>query len=304
MRSLPRLLVLIATVGFVAGTADLRGADGPAVTPSDGTPVVVPRARQYDLTSQINGREYRVYVAMPFKADPAKKYPVIYLLDGNWYFGPAAYNVTESAGAHAIQPAIVVGIGYPSDDNDLAGSRRGFELTPADPNNPDKRRGGGDAFLRVLEEEVKPLVAARYPVDSSHQILYGKSLGGLAVLRSLFCNPGAYQTYIAASPAIGWNNRQVLEDEAAFIKRVQDEKISLRLLITVGGDEFYHGDDPARKAADQQNGMIASAAGLAQRLAVLNSDRVAVSYAVIPDENHVMVSLAAIGRALGFALKP
>lgn len=270
----------------------MRGADATATPPADGVPVTIPRARQYDITSKINGREYRVFVAMPFKADPAKKYPVIYLLDGNWYFGPAAYNVTESAGARAISQAIVVGIGYPSDDNDLAGSRRGFELTPsADPKSTAQRpRGGGDAFLRVLEEEVKPLVAARYPVDPARQILFGKSLGGLMVLRSLFRNPGAYSAYIAASPAIWWNKRDVLNDEAAFIKRVQDEKLSLRLLITVGGNE------------DEE--MIPDAAGLAKRLSVLNSDRVSVSYAVIPDENHVLVSLASVGRALGFALKP
>ncbi|HVT71550.1 MAG TPA: alpha/beta hydrolase-fold protein [Lacunisphaera sp.] len=302
MHSFIRFLSCAAFV-LAAGSPGLPAA-ADAAKPSDGAPVVIPRARQYDITSRINGREYRVYVAMPFKADPAKKYPVIYLLDGNWYFGPAAYNVTESGGARAIQQAIVVGLGYPSDDNDLANSRRLLELTPSDPNSSDKRRGGGDDFLRILEEEVKPLVAARYPVDPTHQILFGKSLGGLAVLRSLFRNPGAYQAYIAASPAIAWNNRQVLEDEAAFTKRVRDEKLSLRLLITVGGDEHYRGDDPARKAADEQNGMIANAAGLAQRLSVLNSDRVQVSYAVIPDENHVMVSLASIGRALGFALKP
>lgn len=294
-----------ATVFALVAPA-LSRAEASAAPPSEGVPVTIPRARQYDITSKINGRDYRVFVAMPFKADPAKKYPVIYLLDGNWYFGPAAYNVTESAGARAIQQAIVVGLGYPSDDNDLAGSRRGFELTPSvDPNSTDNRqRGGGDALLRVLEEEVKPLVAARYPVDPAHQILYGKSLGGLMVLRSMFRNPGAYQAYIAASPAIAWNNRDVLNDEAAFLKQVRDGKLSLRLLITVGGDEVYRGDDPARRAADERNGMIPNAAGLAQRLSALNSDRVTVSYAVIPDENHVLVSLASVGRALGFALKP
>ena len=137
---------------------------------------------------------------------------------------------------------------------------------------------------------MKPLVAARYPVDPARQILFGKSLGGLMVLRSLFKNPGAYQAYIAASPSIWWNKRDVLSDEASFIKRVQGEKLALRLLITVGGNE------------DEE--MIPDAAGLAKRLSVLNSDRVSVSYQVIPDENHVLVSLASIGRSLGFALKP
>jgi predicted alpha/beta superfamily hydrolase len=304
MFSIPRFLV--TSIAVVLAFSVLKAADAPLVTSSEGAPVVIPRARQYDFTSKISGRDYRVYVSLPFKADPAKKYPVIYLLDGNWYFGPMAYNVTESAGARAIQQAIVVGVGYPSDDNDLAGSRRNLELTPSvDPNAKDNRpRGGGDAFLRVLEEEVKPLVAAHYPVDPARQILFGKSLGGLAALRSLFRNPGAFSTYVIASPAISYDSRAVLKDEAAFIMRVQDEKLSLRVLITVGGDEAYRGDDPARKAADEKNGMVPNASGLAQRLSVLNSDRVNVSYAVIPDENHVLVSLASLGRALGFSLKP
>ena len=306
MTTIRRVFAACFATVFALVAPALAGAEASSAPPADGVPVTIPRARQYDITSKINGRDYRVFVAMPFKADPAKKYPVIYLLDGNWYFGPAAYNVTESAGARAIQQAIVVGLGYPSDDNDLAGSRRGFELTPSvDATSTDQRpRGGGDAFLRVLEEEVKPLVAARYPVDPARQILYGKSLGGLMVLRSLFRNPGAYQAYIAASPAISWNNRDVLKDEAAFIKQVREGNLSLRLLITVGGDEVYHGDDPVRRAEAERNGMIPVAAGLAQRLSVLNSDRVSVSYAVIPDENHVLVSLASVGRALGFALKP
>ena len=306
MNTIRRVFAACFAAVFALTQPTMHGAEASIAPPSDGVPVTIPRARQYDITSKINGRDYRVFVSMPFKADPAKKYPVIYLLDGNWYFGPAAYNVTESAGAHAIRQAIVVGLGYPSDDNDLAGSRRGFELTPSvDSNSTDQRpRGGGDALLRVLEEEVKPLVAARYPVDPAHQVLFGKSLGGLMVLRSLFRHPGAYQAYIAASPAIAWNNRDVLNDEAAFIKQVRDAKISLQLLITVGGDEVYHGNDPVQRAAAERNGMIPNASGLAQRLSALNSDRVTVSYAVIPGENHVLVSLASIGRALGFALKP
>ena len=36
---------------------------------------------------------------------------------------------------------------------------------------------GGDDFVHVLLEEVKPFVRTRYKVDESRQTLYGKSLG-------------------------------------------------------------------------------------------------------------------------------
>lgn len=274
--------------GFaLASVASLFAAET-RIDPPEGAPVTIPRAKQYDMTSKINGRTYRVFVSTPFRAEEGKTYPVIYLFDGNWYFGPASINATESS-----VPAIVVGIGYPTDDNREVGSRRGFELTisreAAD--QDDTVHGGGGAFLRFVSEEVKPFIATRYAVDPARQILYGKSLGGLMVLHQLFTDPTAYSTYIAASPAIGRNDREVLKGEAEFVRRVRTGELNLRLLITVGGDETT-------------GPMIPNASELAARLGALKPEKVKVSYHVIPDENHVLVSLASIGRALGFIQKP
>lgn len=258
------------------------------IDPPDGAPVTIPRAKQYDITSKINGRTYRVFVSTPFQAEEGKKYPVIYLFDGNWYFGPTTINATEST-----VPAIIVGIGYPTEDNRAIGSRRGFELTISrEPNDKDDTtRGGGPAFLRFVSEEVKPFINARYAVDPAKQILYGKSLGGLMVLHQMFTDPTAFSTYIAASPAIARNNREVLKGEAEFARRAQAGELNLRILITVGGTET--------------NGpMIPNASELATRLGALNPEKVKVTYNLIPDEDHVLVSLASLGRTLGFVKKP
>ncbi|MEO7414062.1 MAG: alpha/beta hydrolase-fold protein [Opitutaceae bacterium] len=277
---------LIASL-VLASAASLFAAET-KISPPDGASVVIPRAKQYDITSKINGRTYRVFVSTPFRAEEGKKYPVIYLLDGNWYFGPASINATESS-----VPAIVVGIGYPTDDNRELGSRRGFELTISreTADKDDTVHGGGGAFLRFLSEEVKPFIASHYAVDPARQVLYGKSLGGLMVLHQLFTDPTAYSTYIAASPAISRNDREVLKGEAAFSRRVQAGELNLRILITVGGTETT-------------GPMIPNASELATRLAALNPEKVKVTYNVIPDENHVLVSLASIGRALGYIQKP
>jgi predicted alpha/beta superfamily hydrolase len=305
---MPRLPLraVFTVVAFALFAADGCRAETAPPSPSDGAPVTVPRARQYDLTSKINGRSYRVFVSTPFNADPAKKYPVFYVLDGNWYFGPTSINLTESSGGGTILPAIVVGIGYPSDDNDVARTRRGLDLTiSADAADTDPAaRGGGDAFLRFINEEVKPFIAARYAIDPTRQILYGKSLGGLMVVRQLFRDPSAYSTYIAASPALYRNHRDVLADEPAFAQRVKAGQVRARVLITAAGDEQYRGADAKLRETADRTRRIDNAAELAARLAALNSDTFSAKYALIPDENHTLVSLASIGRALGFALSP
>ena len=219
-------------------------------------------------------------------------------------FAPASIRVDEGARAEAYSPAIVVGIGYPTDDNDVVRYPPPVRLTisAASPGRTGVY-GGGDAFLRVLEEEVKPFVAARYKIDHARQILYGKSLGGLMVLRQLLRRPEAYSTYVAASPSIWWNDREVLADEATFAKRARAGQLKVRLLLTSAGDEQYRGDNPKLRAADTSR-MIDNVSELAGRLALLNPKQVTVTRVMFADETHVSASLASLARALTFALKP
>ena len=293
--SVPAFLIAVALACTAATGAPQPTPElpPPAALPdlaSAGAPVAQPRETQYDFTSRINGRKYRVMVSAPFKADPRKTYPVIYVIDGNWYFRATADSVTESSGAGRILPAIVVGVGYPTDDNDEVGRRRWLELSlPGGPEGKDhdlSKVGAGDLFLRVLLEEVKPLVQARFPVDETQQTLYGKSLGGLMVIRMLFHHPEAFHTYVAASPSIWWNHQAVLADEASFAQLARTGKLHLKILITSAGGEQH-----------------ADASELVTRLAALDHAHVVVARAIFADEDHVSVSLASIGRGLTFALE-
>ena len=280
-----------------AYAADHSGSD--TVT---GEPLVVPRAKEYDITSKINGLKYRVMVSTPRNADPGKRYPVFYLLDGNWYFLPAAQS--DSATDPALLAAIFVGIGYPSDDAEI-GRRRAYDLTP-----PGKlkdffgsKAGGGDDFIRILLGEIKPLVETHYQVNQARQIIYGKSLGGLLVLHLLFVHPEAFQTYIAASPAIYWDNSSVLAGEKDFLQKIKTDNLRLKVLITSASEEQYRGSDPKLQAEEVYR-MVDNASELASRLATASPQNLSVAYATFPDETHNSVSLASLGRAMYFALKP
>ena len=53
-------------------------------------------------------------VSKPFNADPGVAYPILYVLDGNVWFATATQTLALSV--RDLKPAIVVGIGYPTDD--------------------------------------------------------------------------------------------------------------------------------------------------------------------------------------------
>jgi predicted alpha/beta superfamily hydrolase len=278
---------------------------GPSVRPPEGAPVTVARAKQYDLESRINGQMYRLMVSTPFMADPAAAYPVLYVLDGNWFFNTTADALTLQAPPGTVAPAIVVGVGYPTDDREEVVRRRAFDMTPSvsrDPGNVG-RNGGGDAFLRVIEEEIKPFVRARYRVDERRQIIWGHSLGGLIALRSLFRNPKAFSTYVISSPSIWWNDRDVLIDEEAFSRRAKTGELRLRVLVMSAANEQYRGDAPQRRAADTTR-MVDNASELASRLSALHSTNITVERTILEDEGHLSVVPASLSRALRFALPP
>lgn len=288
---LSRNALALITITFLVAIAASHAA------PDDGVPAAMPNARQYDLKSRINGQTYRIWVATPFKTDPSVAYPVFYALDGNVSFGIAAEIERKLTFDREVAPAIIVGIGYPTDNLTDWGQLRFFDLSTSvykgpkegvPPVPPGAKTGGGDVFLRVIEEEIKPFVAARYKVDSTKQTIYGYSLSGLLALRVLFRNPQAFSTYILASPSIFYNDREVLADEEAFSKRARAGELHLRILIISAGEEQYRGD----------------ASELAVRLAALNPGNITVARVIFEGETHNSTVAASMSRAIRFALPP
>ncbi|HUO97703.1 MAG TPA: alpha/beta hydrolase-fold protein [Rhizomicrobium sp.] len=253
-RILAALAVLLLSVSAEAQIASPLG-------PSE---VGIPLTHRVKFTSAINGKTYVLRIQVPsFAPPPPRGYPVVYVLDGDQFFG-AATDINFSMSQHAV----VVGIGYdlinepaevakiigrkPDDTSPIGaadigragGIERFDDLTP--PIAPENRKpawqepeksGNLDTFLKVLETEIKPKAAAVAPIDASNATLFGHSAGGLAVLHALFTEPQAFRTFVAASPAIWWNARAVLADEKAFSKLVEAHGASPRILITVGSLE-------------------------------------------------------------------
>ena len=176
---MPRVLMVLVSLVFIALSVRARAEDG--------APLIIAGARQYDIVSRINGQIYRLMVGSPEKTDPAVTYPVFYVLDGNENFGTAIAMARRLHECCQVPPAVVVGIGYPTDDRGEISRRRAFDLTLSlSAMADDVEYGGADAFLRVLEEELKPFVAAHYRVNPDKQIIFGHSFAGLTALHAMF----------------------------------------------------------------------------------------------------------------------
>lgn len=313
-----RRSILFAALGLccianVARSQEARSLEAETQkTKPVGSPVVLPGAEQFDLTAK-SGLVYRIYLAVPAGKAPERGFPVIYLTDANGNFPILLSAVRRQTMGEA--QAVVVGIGYPTEDRREQSERRSFDLTPAaseewlktlPPGGPPLgKSGGNDQFLEFLQSELKPVIEQKAPIDRSRQALFGHSFGGLFVLHVLFNRADSFQTYLASSPSVWWNGRSVLSEEQAFTKLFADKPLTARLLITVGEWEEAAGPGvpETRAVMLKQRQMVTSARGLADRLTRAGIDGFQVAIRVFDEEDHGSVVLPSASQAARFALE-
>lgn len=225
-----------------AGAGEIPVPAAAAVAPAAETEVadrvLIPlRARATDewpLASK-QGSEYVIRVSLPQGPAPSGGFPVIYVLDGDAWFG-AAVEVARIREYSKLSPAAIVGIAYPN-RKFFDPVRRTFDFTPpgafdADMESEGIKLGGGEQFLEFLNWTLKPQLRTRHPVSSEHETLFGHSLGGLFVLYALFKSPESVETYLAGSPSMFFADEIVLKGEPAFASN--PARHSVRVLITSG----------------------------------------------------------------------
>src|SRR6185503_18883049 len=70
--------------------------------------------------------------------------------------------------------------------------------------------GGADNFLKFFETELIPEIEKKYRVQP-YRILAGHSLGGLFAIHAMIAKPGLFNSYVAVSPALQWENAEALK---------------------------------------------------------------------------------------------
>ena len=178
------------------------------------------------INSEILNEERNILVKLPagYEQLPEDKFPVIYMLDGENRNPQMMSTVTEHLAANFQMPeAILVSIPNTNRDRDL---------TPTSvkefPNS-----GGGDKFLDFVKKEVFPEIEKNYRVQP-YRIFAGHSFGGLTVIYTFLTRPEMFNAYLAASPALFWDDNYIMKRTPNLLK----QKKNWNKIMFVGlGDE-------------------------------------------------------------------
>ena len=270
-------------------------------------PVLVPATQQLDVRATSSGHAYRIFLSVPPGPTPAQGWPVLYVLDGNAAFPVAAF-LSRSAARRAEvtgkSAPVVVGIGYPGESDFHVVERRRDYTVGASQDGASATEGRADEFLDFIERDLKPLISAQHRIDRERQALFGHSFGGLFVLHALFTRPDSFSTYLASSPSIWWNGKQVLKGLPAL--QPLPDHLRPRVQVSVGAleDEPPKGKYTAEMLAwHATRPMVSEARSVAQRLRDQPGWTDRVVYHEFAGEEHGPVWLPALSRGLQYFLE-
>jgi predicted alpha/beta superfamily hydrolase len=196
------------------------------------TAIIATLGSEYKMASSILKEERTLLIHTPDSyGTSTKKYPVIYVLDGDNHFN------------HAINAATLL-----SENGRMPAS-----IIVAIPNNRGTRGRdlgrGKDNFKKYIQEEVIPFVNTNYRTGA-HKTLFGHSMAGAFTLNYLATNPTFFDAYISASPVIQINNSELLDQFPILFKN--NKTISKPLYLTLA-DVAAEG----QRATDAMNKFVA-----------------------------------------------
>jgi hypothetical protein len=281
----------------------------------------VPRAvsisgsRILSLRSELLEDEVELHVVrIGFPPSKDAPLPAVYLLDGNPYTGMVAGAASMMALAQELPPHLLVGVGYPSDLDLLSRMRRrSFDLTPTrdaqwEQTNAEQgmdwKSGGGAQFLQALKHEFVPIVEAQFPADPERRALAGHSAGATFALYAMFEESEFFDSYVAASPSLWWDDRYTLRREGEFAGAHED--LVAKLFLSVGGLESTpRAELPvAEQEAVIADAMVGNLRTLAAALDARGYASLSLDAHVFEDETHTSVIPAAFSWGLRSVLGP
>ncbi|MGF1462806.1 MAG: alpha/beta hydrolase [Maricaulaceae bacterium] len=237
--------------------------------------------QSFTFDSKIMGLSYDVTVRVPndYSQTPDGRFPAIVLVDGNRFFPAAQGALTAIEGALA-SPMILIAIGTPFEaGNTEYGRRRAFQFSPPGwtrngaygaiisascerrgVTDPQSCTGGADAFLTFLTDEIVPVLAQDFRIDTQNLALAGVSAGGAFATWTMFQEASPFSAYIISSGVMAMGDGALYALEESFAATHSD--LNARVYFSSGSREGSH-------PVLERVGEIAS--GQARMAAALNS---------------------------------
>jgi predicted alpha/beta superfamily hydrolase len=268
------------------------------------------------MDSTHTGRKYHISISLPhsyskphvdgwpFGENMPDRWPVVYLLDANWYFDMVSDMVHSMAWCGGTSDAIVVGIGYPEHENPQemwleTMARRNPDFTPIRNEEREKEFGEwlkrpiqtGEAarFHQFISDGLIPAVERDYLADPLSRILVGHSLAGEFAAFALFEAPDLFDAFVIGSCEASRNDQFIFKREEAFAQ--DHHKLTSKVYLWAGELE---------ESAD--NTTVTDTLRFATLLASRDYEGLSVVKQVFPNLSHCEVIAPGFQYGLKFAL--
>lgn len=179
---------------------------------------------KYDsVRSNVLGETRKISIYKPevFPEYAEAVFPVIYVLDGEFYTDYIATMINLMCERFVTMPPImVVGI-----ENFGRSRGRNRDMTPlvAKDSSTFKTSGGAEIFIKFIREELFPFVEKDHK-KTPYRVIVGHSLAGWLVMHSFLKHPGMFNAHLASDPAM-WMDQNAymhIAGEAINKMRVYD----------------------------------------------------------------------------------
>lgn len=244
--------------------------------------------------SRVLGEERTIHVYLPDSYERShryRRYPVLYFRDGQKFFASFTGAVTQLAADATphIPELIVVGIVETDRVRDSSATHSLKSFTGKD-DGAYASSGGGQAFLRFVEQELVPYVDQNFRT-SAYRIYGGYSFTGLSVLTALFDDRSSFHAYIAIDPSWWWDDYAM--ERAARAALVTRRFARVQLFMATSGERY-----PTRYFIDARD-----VRSLADMLAEARPAGLDVRAKRYVDESHHSVPLLALYDGLSYLFR-
>lgn len=220
-----RLLFAFVVVSLISSAAIAQPATGTVKT--------------LTLKSAVLGEDRIVLVRTPPGYETnSVSYPVLYMTDGDAHMGHTASTIEFLNRNGRISDLIVVGVTNTDRTRDLTPVKSTQKNPAGELQFPTS--GGADNFLKFFETELIPAIEKQYRTQP-YRILAGHSLGGLFAIHAMITKSGLFNSYIAVSPSLQWENGEALKRAEDFLKNRKELKATL--FASIGNEPGAIGED-------------------------------------------------------------
>ena len=228
-------------------------------------PLSIGEIRTIKSTVLNENRTLNIYLPERYNAN--QSYPVVYVLDGsiNEDFLHITGLIQFFNMTFAMPDCIVVGIANVDRRRDFTFHTDLKDLQEAYPTT-----GHSDKFIRFIEEELQPFIAAAYKTNDTKYII-GQSLGGLLATEILLKKPKLFTHYLIVSPSLWWDNESLLKQAKSLVEKQQNNNLYVYLSAGKGEEEMMQRDTNEIRDI------------------LIQSKKMTVDYKLMTDDNHATI---------------